>query len=80
MAWSKPMSRYEVTPVRPQKTTRMQQVVGQDQAQHRGHEGQCQRMEAVDLGMAVEVALGVQDDDRPDTADEQGEQERQPVE
>ena len=56
-----------------------QQVVGQHQAEHRGHEGQRQRMEAIDLRVAVEVALGVEDDGRADTADEQGEQQRERV-
>ena len=43
-----------------------QEVVGQHQPQHRGHEGQRQRVEAVELGVTVEVALGVEDDRRAD--------------
>ncbi len=51
-----------------------QQIVGQHQAQHGGHEGQRQGMETVDLGVPVEVALGIEDDGRADAADEEREE------
>ncbi len=57
-----------------------QEVVGQHQAQHRGHEGERERVEAVDLGMSVEVVLGVEDDRHADARDEQAEEQRQAIE
>ena len=57
-----------------------QEVVGQHQTQHRGHEGERERVEAVDLGMSVEVVLGVEDDCHADARDEQAEEQRQSIE
>ncbi len=56
-----------------------QEAVGGDEAQHRAHEHQDEGEEASLMRMALQVAAGIEDDQRADAGDEQQEGQRQPV-
>ena len=55
-------------------------VVGQDQAEHGAHEEEEGGVEAGEPGVALEVAPGVDEDQRADAGDQEREQQRQAVE
>ncbi len=57
-----------------------QGVVGEDQAEHRPHEEEDGGVEAGETGVALEVASGVDEHQRPDAGDQEGEEQRQTVE
>ena len=54
-----------------QKTKSVIQVVGQHQPQHRRHEEHEVEIEAVQVGMAAQIAAGIERDNGPDAADQQ---------
>ena len=55
-------------------------VVTQDDAKHRAHEGEERRIEAPDLRMVFEVAAGVENDECADAGNEDGEEQPETVE
>ena len=55
-------------------------VVGEHEAEHRGHEEEGRRAKAAQPWVALEVAAAVNEDEGADAGDEEREQEREPVE
>ncbi len=55
-------------------------VVAQHDAEHRAHEGEQPRVEAASLGVPVEVATRVEDDEGADAGDQRREQQPQTIE
>ena len=60
LAWSNPISRNDATVVSSQNTNEQDQVVGQDQSEHRDHEQQEEREEPSLVRVAAEVGHGVE--------------------
>jgi hypothetical protein len=57
-----------------------QDVVAQDDAKHRAHEGEERGVERAGLRMAVKIAARVEDHERPDARDHHREQQPESVE
>ena len=57
-----------------------QDVVAEDDAEHRAHEREQRGVEAARMGVPVEVAAGVQNDERADAGDQRREQQPETIE